>query len=56
MNTRTAQSRLRSVATTLAVALTLTLAAAAGCDSRQQPDLPSVQEKLRETHIYGQSP
>ncbi|WP_435205442.1 transporter substrate-binding domain-containing protein [Micromonospora sp. bgisy143] len=55
MNARISQSRLRSVATTLAVALTLTLAAAAGCDSRKEPDLPSVQEKMRESHIYGQS-
>ncbi|WP_406078029.1 transporter substrate-binding domain-containing protein [Micromonospora sp. NBC_00858] len=55
MNSGSSQSRLRSIATTLAVALTLTLAAAAGCDSRQEPDLPSVQEKMRETHIYGQS-
>ncbi|MFI5926255.1 transporter substrate-binding domain-containing protein [Micromonospora sp. NPDC051543] len=55
MNVRMPRSRLRSVATTLAVALTLTLAAAAGCDSRKEPDLPSVQQKLRESHIYGQS-
>ncbi|MEU5782333.1 transporter substrate-binding domain-containing protein [Micromonospora lupini] len=55
MNVRSSQSRLRSVATTLAVALTLTLAAAAGCDSRKEPDRPSVQEKLRESHIYGQT-
>ncbi|WBB66005.1 transporter substrate-binding domain-containing protein [Micromonospora sp. WMMD812] len=55
MNAHPSRIRLRSVATTLAVALTLALAAAAGCDSRQEPDLPSVQEKLRETHIYGQS-
>ncbi|MER7891916.1 transporter substrate-binding domain-containing protein [Micromonospora sp. NPDC094482] len=54
MNARP-RTGLRSVTTTLAVALTLTLAAAAGCDSRQEPDLPSVQEKLRETHIYGQT-
>ncbi|GIJ21884.1 transporter substrate-binding domain-containing protein [Micromonospora lutea] len=46
--------RWRSVATTAAVALTLLLGAAAGCDSRQEPDLPSVQEKLRESHIWGQ--
>jgi glutamate transport system substrate-binding protein len=55
MNAHPHRSRLRSIATTLAVALTLTLAAAAGCDSRQEPDLPSVQEKLRESHIYGQT-
>lgn len=53
MNAHSTGSRVRSIATTLAVALTLTLAAAAGCDSRQEPELPSVQEKLRETHIYG---
>ncbi|MEH0822977.1 MULTISPECIES: transporter substrate-binding domain-containing protein [unclassified Micromonospora] len=46
--------RFRSVATTLAVALTLTLAAAAGCDNRQDPPLPSVLDKLRESHIDGQ--
>lgn len=55
MNVPSTRSRLRSVATTLAVALTLTLAAAAGCDSRKEPDLSSVQEKMRESHIYGQS-
>ncbi|MFC3503233.1 transporter substrate-binding domain-containing protein [Micromonospora krabiensis] len=55
MNAHPSRTRLRSVLTTLAVASTLALAAAAGCDSRQEPDLPSVQEKLRETHIYGQS-
>ncbi|MEV4198060.1 transporter substrate-binding domain-containing protein [Micromonospora globbae] len=55
MNVPPARSPVRSIATTLAVALTLTLAAAAGCDSRQEPELPSVQEKLRESHIYGQS-
>ncbi|SCG56268.1 transporter substrate-binding domain-containing protein [Micromonospora halophytica] len=46
--------RLRSVATTLAVALTLSLAAAAGCDNRRDPPLPSVLDKLRESHIDGQ--
>ncbi|MCG5437544.1 transporter substrate-binding domain-containing protein, partial [Micromonospora foliorum] len=55
MNSGSSQSRLRSVASTLAVALTLVLAAAAGCDSRKEPELQSVQEKMRETHIYGQS-
>ncbi|MEV4809196.1 transporter substrate-binding domain-containing protein [Micromonospora avicenniae] len=54
MNESSTGLRFRSVATTLSVALTLTLAAAAGCDSRQEPELPSVQEKLRESHIYGQ--
>ncbi|MEV1329596.1 transporter substrate-binding domain-containing protein [Micromonospora costi] len=54
MSVSSARSTVRSVATTVAVAVTLTLAAAAGCDSRQEPDLPSVQEKLRESHIYGQ--
>ncbi|MFI1192707.1 transporter substrate-binding domain-containing protein [Micromonospora sp. NPDC020750] len=48
------RSRVRSVATTLAVSLTLTLAAAAGCDSRQEPQIPSVKETLSKTHIYGQ--
>ncbi|MFI7432662.1 transporter substrate-binding domain-containing protein [Micromonospora haikouensis] len=54
MNQFLTRSRVRSVATTLAVALTLLLAAAAGCDSRQEPRIPSVNDKLRETHIYGQ--
>ncbi|TDC31761.1 transporter substrate-binding domain-containing protein [Micromonospora sp. 15K316] len=54
MNESSTGLRFRPVATTLAVALTLILAAAAGCDSRQEPELPSVQEKLRESHIYGQ--
>ncbi|GGM31681.1 glutamate-binding protein [Micromonospora yangpuensis] len=48
------RSRLRSVATTVAVALTLALAAAAGCDNQQEPKLPSVRDKIRESHIYGQ--
>ncbi|MFF0150764.1 transporter substrate-binding domain-containing protein [Micromonospora sp. NPDC005203] len=55
MNSGSSRSRLRSVATTLAAALTLTLAAAAGCDSRQEPELPSVQQKIRESHIYRQA-
>lgn len=54
MNQFFTRSRVRSVATTLAVALTLSLAAAAGCDSRQEPELPSVKETLRKTHIFGQ--
>ncbi|MFC8846454.1 MULTISPECIES: transporter substrate-binding domain-containing protein [unclassified Micromonospora] len=54
MNQFLTRSRVRSVATTLAVALTLMLAAAAGCDSRQEPPIPSVNDKLRQTHIYGQ--
>ncbi|TDC80722.1 transporter substrate-binding domain-containing protein [Micromonospora sp. KC606] len=54
MRVHTSGSRLRSVATTVAVAMTLLLAAAAGCDSQQEPELPSVQEKLRESHIWGQ--
>ncbi|MGC5050399.1 transporter substrate-binding domain-containing protein [Micromonospora sp. DT48] len=55
MSASLSSSRWRSMATTAAVALTLLLGAAAGCDSRQEPDLPSVQEKLRESHIWGQS-
>ncbi|GAB3074356.1 transporter substrate-binding domain-containing protein [Micromonospora schwarzwaldensis] len=47
--------RLRSLATTLAVALTLTLAAAAGCDNRREPPLPSVLDKLHDSHIDGQA-
>ncbi|MFU8852714.1 transporter substrate-binding domain-containing protein [Micromonospora sp. SL1-18] len=54
MNDVSRRHRLRSVATTLAVALTLTLAAAAGCDNRQKPALPSVLDKLRESHIDDQ--
>ncbi|MEV0152568.1 hypothetical protein AB0H57_02350 [Micromonospora sp. NPDC050686] len=46
MSDVTSHHRLRSVATTLAVALTLTLAAAAGCDNSQDPSLPSVLDKL----------
>ncbi|MFC0002635.1 transporter substrate-binding domain-containing protein [Micromonospora siamensis] len=55
MNDVTSRHRLRSVATTLAVALTLTLAAAAGCDNRRDPPLPSVLDKLRESHVDGQA-
>src|SRR5688572_2227634 len=55
MSAGLSSSRWRSMATTASVALTLLLGAAAGCDSRQEPDLPSVQEKLRESHIWGQS-
>ncbi|MEU1754741.1 transporter substrate-binding domain-containing protein [Micromonospora matsumotoense] len=55
MNDTSARHRVRSVATTLAVALTLTLAAAAGCDNRREPALPSVRDKLRESHIDGQA-
>ncbi|MEQ4304998.1 transporter substrate-binding domain-containing protein [Plantactinospora sp. B6F1] len=47
--------RLRLLGTTLAVVLTLLLAAGAGCDSRRGPEPPSVQEKLKQSHIYGQS-
>ncbi|MFI5835240.1 MULTISPECIES: transporter substrate-binding domain-containing protein [Micromonospora] len=47
--------RLRSLATTLAVAVTLTLAAAAGCDNRREPPLPSVLDKLHESHVDGQA-
>ncbi|MFJ6196111.1 transporter substrate-binding domain-containing protein [Micromonospora sp. NPDC092111] len=54
MNDISSRRRVRSVATTLAVALTLTLAAAAGCDNRRDPPLPSVLDKLRESHINGQ--
>ncbi|WP_089157584.1 transporter substrate-binding domain-containing protein [Micromonospora sp. NBS 11-29] len=47
--------RLRSLATTLAVALMLTLAAAAGCDNHREPPLPSVLDKLHESHVDGQA-
>ncbi|MEV0327542.1 glutamate-binding protein [Micromonospora echinospora] len=53
MNTPSRQ-QLRAIATALAVTLTLSLAAVAGCDSRQEPEFPSVQEKLRETQVHGQ--
>jgi glutamate transport system substrate-binding protein len=53
MNTPSRQ-QLRSTATALAVTLALGLAAVAGCDSRQESPLPSVQEKLRETQVHGQ--
>ncbi|WFE37254.1 transporter substrate-binding domain-containing protein [Micromonospora sp. WMMD998] len=43
------------LATTLTVALMLTLAAAAGWDNRREPALPSVLDKLHETHIDGQA-
>lgn len=49
------RSRVRLLATTMAVVLTLLLAAGAGCDSQRDPELPSVQEKLKQSHIYGQS-
>ncbi|MEU0157079.1 hypothetical protein ABZ071_35560, partial [Micromonospora fulviviridis] len=37
------------------MALTLALAAAAGCDNRREPPLPSVLDKLRESHVDGQA-
>ncbi|MFC6015509.1 transporter substrate-binding domain-containing protein [Plantactinospora solaniradicis] len=49
------RGRVRLLATTMAVVLTLLLAAGAGCDSQRDPELPSVQEKLEQTHIFGQS-
>ncbi len=55
MNQTASRANFRSIATTFAVVLTLVLAAGAGCDGRQEPALPSVQEKLKESHIYGQS-
>ncbi|GAB3796456.1 transporter substrate-binding domain-containing protein [Micromonospora zhanjiangensis] len=54
MNVTPVATRLRSVATAVAVVLSLTLAAGASCDSQKKPQLPSVQEKLKKTHIYGQ--
>lgn len=47
------RGRVQMVGRTLAVVLTLLLAAGAGCDDRDQG--VSVQDKLRESHIYGQS-
>ncbi|MEU6074931.1 transporter substrate-binding domain-containing protein [Micromonospora sp. NPDC047074] len=55
MDGRFTRSRVRTIATTVAVATTLALAGVAGCDSRQESPLPSVQEKLRESHIHGQA-
>src|SRR5687768_9975065 len=49
------RGRLRLLGTTMAVVLTLLLAAGAGCDSQRGPEPPSVQEKLKQSHIYGQS-
>lgn len=46
--------RFRSVATILAVTLTLTLAAGAGCIDQKDPERPSVQELLQKSHIDGQ--
>lgn len=46
--------RVRSIATILAVALTLALAAVAGCESQEEPRLPSVRELLQKSHIHGQ--
>lgn len=43
----------RAVATVLAVTLTLALAAVAGCESQQDPQLPSVQERMRDAGIDG---
>jgi glutamate transport system substrate-binding protein len=54
MNEPVTRNRIRSIVTAIAVTLTLALAAGAGCDGRQKPDLPSVQEKLKQSHIYGQ--
>ncbi|MEU7920279.1 transporter substrate-binding domain-containing protein [Micromonospora zamorensis] len=55
MNLHRSPSQLRAIASTVAVALTLVLAAGAGCDSRKEPKLPSVKDKLAESHIYRQS-
>ncbi|GIG85184.1 transporter substrate-binding domain-containing protein [Plantactinospora endophytica] len=49
------RGRVRLLGTTMAVVLTLLLAAGAGCDSQRGPEPPSVQEKLKQSHIYGQS-
>jgi glutamate transport system substrate-binding protein len=55
MNDRSRRDNVRLFCRTLAVVATLLLAVGAGCDSRKTSDLPSVQDKLRESHIYGQS-
>ncbi|MDG4791275.1 transporter substrate-binding domain-containing protein [Micromonospora sp. WMMD1102] len=55
MTERSPSGRVRLLGTTLAVVLTLLLAAGAGCDSQRGPEPPSVQEKLKQSHIYGQS-
>ncbi|MEV4755786.1 transporter substrate-binding domain-containing protein [Micromonospora sp. NPDC049559] len=48
-------SRVRRIMTAAGVTLTLLLAAGAGCDSQQQRKLPSVQEKIEESHLAGQA-
>ena len=48
------RTRFQLIATTVAVVATLLLAAGASCDSQQEPELPSVQQKLKESHIYRQ--
>jgi len=55
MTDESLRGRVRLLATTMAVVLTLVLSAGAGCDSQREPELPSVREKLKQTHIYGQS-
>ena len=55
MNETSSPTRFRSIAAAVAVTLSLTLAAGAGCDSQRKPQLSSVQEKLKASHIYGQT-
>ncbi|ROT28010.1 transporter substrate-binding domain-containing protein [Micromonospora sp. HM5-17] len=55
MSDQSRRDRIQQVTRTLAVVATLVLAVGAGCDSRSTSELPSVQDKLRESHIFGQS-
>ena len=55
MNAISPCNRFKSIVTSVAVVLTLVLSAGASCDGRKKPELPSVQEKLKESHVYGQA-
>lgn len=50
---RSTRARLRSVVTCCAVVSTLLLATVAGCVGREEPSRPSVQEKLKQSGIWG---
>lgn len=54
-STRSARARARSVVTCVAVVSTLLLATVAGCIGRSEPSRPSVQEKLKQSGIWGQA-
>lgn len=53
MSPRASTGSVRAIATMIAVTLTLALTAVAGCQSRQDPKLPSVQDKFREARLIG---